>query len=130
MMFTKLRWQVAAVAFTLFGAFSVAQATEEMISSFDAAEAGDFQKAANIWKSLAEKGDAQAQFNLGLMYHGGLGMPRSEKEAVKWYHKAAEGGYSPARVYLVVGYEEGWFGLPQDHKLAYYWRGMLDNAAR
>jgi len=130
MMFTKLRWQVVAAVLILFGAFSAVQATDDMISSFDAAETGDFNKAVDIWKSLAEKGDPQAQFNLGLMYHGGLGIPRSEQEAVKWYHKAAEGGYSPARVYLVVGYEEGWFGLPQNQKLAYYWRGMLDSPAR
>lgn len=124
-MFTKMRWQLAALVLVLAGTLPLAQAADEMGKSFDAAEAGNFDRAVAIWKSLAEKGDAQAQFNLGLMYHSGLGLTQNEGEAVKWYQKAAEGGYSQARVYLVVGYEEGWFGLPQDQQKAYYWRGTL-----
>jgi len=126
-MFKRLRWRVAGVVLASFGILSVVHAENGMVKSFDAVESGEFSKAVDIWKVLAEKGDPQAQFNLGLMYHGGLGMPRSEKDAVKWYLKAAEGGYSPARVYLVVGYEEGWFGLPKDEKQAYYWRDLLDD---
>lgn len=124
-MFSKRRWQVVVVAMALMGLVPAAQAANEMRDSFDAAAAGQFDKAITIWKKLADAGDPQAQFNLGLMYHGGLGLAQNEAEAVRWYRKAAEGGYSPARVYLVVGYEEGWFGLPQDPQQAYYWRGML-----
>ncbi len=126
-MFTKMRWKTAVVALSLLGAVSIAQAEDSsMKRSFDAAEKGEFKKAVDIWKMLAEQGDPQAQFNLGLMYHSGLGMPQNEKEAVRWYHKAAEGGYAAARVYLTVGYEEGWFGLSQDPKQAVYWRGLLE----
>lgn len=124
-MFTRMRWQVAALVLALAGTLPAAQAAGEMGKSFDAAEAGNFDRAVAIWKGLAEKGDPQAQFNLGLMYHSGLGLAQSEAEAVKWYQKAADGGYSSARVYLVVGYEEGWFGLPQDQQKASYWRGTL-----
>lgn len=124
----KKYWQVVAFAMALAGVVPMAQAADEMGKSFDAATAGNFDRAVAIWKGLAEKGDPQAQFNLGLMYHSGLGLARSEGEAVKWYQKAAEGGYSPARVYMVVGYEEGWFGLPQDQQQAYYWRGTLGDA--
>lgn len=130
MFFKKLRWHVAGAVLATFGAVSAVQAEDSMVKSFDAAEAGEFSKAADIWKKLAESGDPQAQFNLGLMYHSGSGLPRNEKEAVKWYLKAAEGGYSPARVYLVVGYEEGWFGLPKDSNKSYYWRGMLDDSKK
>lgn len=125
-MFAKMRWQVVALVLALAGTVPMVYATDEMRNSFDAAEAGNFDRAVSIWRSLAEKGDPQAQFNLGLMYHSGLGLSQSENEAVKWYQKAAEGGYSPARVYLVVGYEEGWFGLPQDQQKSHYWRDMLE----
>jgi len=124
-MFAKMRWQVAALVLALAGTVPMAQAVEDMGNSFDAAEAGNFDRAVSIWKSLAEQGDPQAQFNLGLMYHSGLGLAQSEAEAVKWYQKAAEGGYSSARVYLAVGYEEGWFGLPHDEQMADYWRTTL-----
>jgi TPR repeat protein len=40
----------------------------------------------------AEHGDAEAQYNLGILYHDGQGVPRDDAEAVKWYRKAAEQG--------------------------------------
>ncbi len=124
-MFLKVRWCLVALIMALSGSFSMVHAAGEMNESFDAASTGNFKGAITIWEDLAEEGDPQAQFNLGLMYHGGLGLPRNENKAVKLYQSAAEGGYSAAQVYLVVGYEEGWFGLPQDSSKAYYWRGML-----
>ena len=45
----------------------------------------------------AEAGDAYAQFNLGLCYFGGLGVGKDEKEAVKWYTKAAQQGDESAK---------------------------------
>lgn len=124
-MFAKVRWNLVALMMALSGALSVVQAADDMNESFDAASVGNFKEAVTIWEDLSAEGDPQAQFNLGLMYHGGLGLPRDEYQAVKLYQSAAEGGYSAAQVYLVVGYEEGWFGLPQDSSKAYYWRGML-----
>ncbi|MDZ4261434.1 MAG: tetratricopeptide repeat protein [Pseudomonadota bacterium] len=124
-MVTKTGWQVLVLLLALTGFGSTAYAANEMGASFAAAEAGNFDSAVSIWKALAEKGDPQAQFNLGLMYHSGLGLAQSEGEAVKWYKKAAEGGYSAARVYLVVGYEEGWFGLSRDQQKADYWRDTI-----
>ncbi|ALP53080.1 hypothetical protein Tel_07880 [Candidatus Tenderia electrophaga] len=126
-MLTKVRWNLVAVAMAVSGMFSTAQAAGEMANSFDAAAIGNFKQAVTIWEDLAAEGDPQAQFNLGLMYHGGLGLPRNEHKAVTLYQKAAEGGYSPAQAYLVVGYQEGWFGLSQDPGKAYYWRGLLDD---
>ncbi len=125
-MLTKVRWSLAAMVMAASGMFSMAQAAGEMARSFDAATTGNFKEAVTIWEDLAAAGDPQAQFNLGLMYHGGLGLPRNEHKAVALYREAAEGGYSPAQAYLVVGYEEGWFGLPRDIRKASYWRGMLD----
>ena len=43
-------------------------------------------------KAKAEAGDADAQYNLGLMYVLGEGVEQDFKEAVKWYQKAADQG--------------------------------------
>jgi len=51
-------------------------------------------------KALAEKGDAIAQYNLGVMYDEGKGVEKDEKEAVKWYRKAAEQGDDDAKAAL------------------------------
>tara|TARA_B110000305_G_C19035619_1_gene445800 strand:+ start:375 stop:584 length:210 start_codon:yes stop_codon:yes gene_type:complete len=39
---------------------------------------------------LATQGNAFAQYNLALMYRKGEGVPKDDKEAVKWYRLAAD----------------------------------------
>ena len=50
----------------------------------------DYAEAVKWYRKAAEQGDAEAQFNLGLMYADGEGVPKDYAEAVKWYRKAAE----------------------------------------
>ena len=52
----------------------------------------------------AEEGDAAAQFNLGVMYADGRGVPQDETEAVRWYRLAAERGNARAQANLGVKY--------------------------
>ena len=68
----------------------------------------------------AEQGDAEAQSVLGLMYSLGLGVPKDDQEAVKWFRKAAEQGYAHGQFSLGVMY---YFaeGVPKDHVLSYKW---------
>lgn len=94
---------------------------EETIDALDSARAGDYTQAAAIIKPLAIDGNAQAQFNLALLYHSGEGISQDEVAAVAWYHKAAENGSVGAQEFLAAGYTEGWFGLPRDMKKAKYW---------
>ena len=58
-------------------------------------------------KAKAEKGDAEAQNSLGVMYFSGEGVPEDVKEAVKWYSNAAEQGYALAQFYLGNMYRTG-----------------------
>lgn len=46
---------------------------------------------------LAEQGSADAQYNVGVMYENGDGVEKSDEEAVKWFRKAAEQDYEPAK---------------------------------
>ena len=71
-------------------------------------------------KIKAEKGDAAAQFNLGVSYANGQGVPKDEAEAAKWYRKAADKGYAAAQVSLGVIYADG-RGVPKDEAEAYKW---------
>ena len=48
-------------------------------------------------KAFAEKGDAKAQTSLGFMYQYGEGVLKDDKEAVKWFRKAAEQGNADAQ---------------------------------
>ena len=60
-------------------------------------ERGDYQTALREWRPLATQGNAPAQFNLGLMYDHGYGVPQDDAEAVKWYRLAAEQGDARGR---------------------------------
>ena len=89
-------------------------------AGFDAANRGDFATALREWKPLAEAGDANAQYNLGVMYSKGEGVLQDYKEAVKWYLLAAEQGDANAQFNLGVMYRKG-EGVLQDDKEAAKW---------
>jgi len=51
-------------------------------------------------RSLAEQGNAGAQFTLGLTYRYGVGVPQDYEQAVTWYRLAAEQGGAEAHFNL------------------------------
>ncbi len=50
---------------------------------------GDYATAIREWRPLAEQGMADAQYNLGVMYKKGLGVPQDEAQAHMWLNLAA-----------------------------------------
>ena len=50
----------------------------------------------------ANQGAAYAQYNLGVMYDNGMGVPENDAEAVKWYRKAADQGNADLTTYLTT----------------------------
>ena len=89
-------------------------------AGLDAYKKGDYETAYKEWKALAEQGDAEAQFGLGLMYRNGQGVTQDDKEAVKWYRLAAEQGYADAQFALGQMHLKGQ-GVIQDYKEAVKW---------
>ena len=69
---------------------------------------------------LAEEGNPIAQYNLGLMYDNGEGVPQDYAEAMRWYRLAAEQGCADAQYELGYMYENG-LGVPQDYAEAAHW---------
>ena len=69
-------------------------------------KSGDYATALREWTPLAKQGNASAQFNLGLMYRKGQGVPQDYKTAVKWYRLAAEQGNASAQFNLGVMYDK------------------------
>jgi TPR repeat protein len=55
-------------------------------------ENGDYALALKEIRPLAEQGDAKAQFNLGMMYDLGRGVPQDHVQAYMWYNLAAAQG--------------------------------------
>jgi len=82
--------------------------------------AGNYEKSAKELESLANLGDARAQYNLGLLYDQGLGVPQSDALALRWYTQAAERGEPRAQYNLGIMYMNGQ-GTAPDPVLAYFW---------
>ena len=55
-------------------------------------EKGHYTQAVQHFRTAAEQGIAEAQFNLALCYSQGKGVEESQSEAVRWYRAAAEQG--------------------------------------
>ena len=85
-----------------------------------AAQAGDFKAALAELTPLAEQGHAEAQYNLGVMYDNGMGVPENDETAVKWYTLAAEQGDADAQYNLGNMYQRG-TGVPESDKTAVKW---------
>ena len=68
----------------------------------------------------AEQGDADAQFDLGLMYSKREGVPQDYKEAARWFRAAVEQGDANAQHFLGLSYNRG-EGVPQDFSEAVRW---------
>ena len=81
---------------------------------------GDYATALKEWKPLAEEGDVDAQYNLGVLYDNGDGVPQDYKEAVRWYKLAAEQGVAEAQFNLGNMYYDGQ-GVSVDYKEAVRW---------
>ena len=80
----------------------------------------DDAEAVKWFRKAAEQGQADAQFNLGVMYVKGDGVPEDDAEAAKWYRKAAEQGYARAQLNLGFMYADG-DGVPEDDVRAFAW---------
>jgi TPR repeat protein len=93
---------------------------QDFQKGFAAYNAGDFATALQEWTPLAEAGDEVAQYNLGVMYDNGEGVPLDDKEAIKWYRLAAEQGNAKAQHNLALMYNNG-EGVPQDYAEAVKW---------
>ena len=91
-------------------------------AGYKAYKRGDYATAHRIWKSRADGGDASAQYNLGLLYHHGLGVERQLGEAAKWYARAAENGDADAQKAIGDLYVKGVWGKKDYAKAATWYR--------
>ncbi|MBT4357135.1 MAG: sel1 repeat family protein, partial [Proteobacteria bacterium] len=116
-----------------FGTAGVGHAADfdNGIAAFDK---GDFAGALVQWEPLAKKGDADAQFNVGLLYEQGKGVPvdgstkamdyeiaaQNYVTAMKWYTLAAAQGHVFAQTNLGAMYDRG-AGVLENDKIAVKW---------
>lgn len=99
-MTTAKRLWLFATAAALAGAGLSAAAAQpvpgDVRAGIDAWAAQDYDQAVQIWRPLADRGDADAQYNLAQAYFLGRGVPQNMTLAEQWYARAARQGHPEA----------------------------------
>lgn len=88
----------------------VAEAQHDLAAIYTAGHGGvkvNYTRAAFWFKEAAVQGVANARYNLGVLYHQGLGVPRDITKAIGWYRAAADLGHPEAQYNLGIAYIEG-----------------------
>jgi TPR repeat protein len=98
-------------AFVLVPYLAASAVAGPMEDAADAYARGDYTKALRLIRPLANDGEAEARFNLGLMYVTGRGVPQDYAAAVIWFRKAADQGDAIAKG----------MGVPQNYAEAMIW---------
>jgi TPR repeat protein len=102
---------------------AAAPAWADFDSGMEAYTSGSFEQAARQWAPLAEQGEKQAQYHLGLLYEEGQGVAKNYDLARFWYLRAAQQGFIDAYFALGDIYAAG-RGTESDRSLAYHWYTM------
>ncbi len=94
------------------------------IIHFNNATEEDLKIAFKCFRAAAERGYADAQFQLGKMYDSGTGVSKDRDEAAKWFLKAAEQGHAHAQCCLCLFYDV----LPDDENKTKRFQWLRDSA--
>lgn len=112
-----LRKSLALVLLVVALGFAPQAVAGPLEDGFAAHSRGDYATALRLWRPLAEQGTATAQYNLGVMYYHGQGVPQNYAQAASWYRKAAEQENADAQASLGIMYTNG-DGVPQNQAQA------------
>ena len=93
----RYRYLAASIWIASLAAPVSAQSVKAGIEAWQKA---DYATAVSIWRPLAEKGDADAAFNLGQAYRLGRGVPINLAAAQSWFERAATKGHVDAQTTL------------------------------
>lgn len=89
----------------------------ELAVAMGAMRCGQMQKEDGL---VPSKEEIEKWYQMGLNYANGDGVSRDEKEAVRWYRKAAEQGHSGAQTNLGASYYSG-TGVAKNYAEAVRW---------
>ena len=81
------------------------------------------QFAVQLYHEKAQRGDANAMYQLGVLYLNGNGTIQDFEEAAKWFNSAADRNHTLAQYELGKMYRAG-FGVDIDLKKSYMWLNL------
>lgn len=93
------------------------------------ADAASDRAMATRYEQSAQSGDDDAQFFLGALYSAGVGRPRSDQEAFRWFSRATNQGHAHAML-IVAGLYASGRGVTKDNMKAYSWAYTVASASK
>jgi TPR repeat protein len=114
------RYARCICGFFLTGIFAVSALAGPLEDGMVAYQEKDYLKAIQLWRPLAQAGNAEAQYRLGVMYAEGRGVAPNDAEAALWFERAAEQGEPMAQYNIGASYAEG-SGVRKDMATAAKW---------
>src|SRR6266550_5742630 len=88
------------VVASILGTAAASVSAQNVKAGIEAWQRADYSGAVAIWRPLAEKGDADAAFNLGQAYRLGRGVSTNIAAATTWFGRAAAKGHVDAETTL------------------------------
>jgi len=100
-----------------------------LANSIACADVVSDKEMADRYSQAAQSGDSEAQFYMGALYSSGVGRPRSDQDAFRWFLRAADQGHSHAMLVLAGLYAIG-RGTSNDNLKAYKWAYIVSVGTR
>lgn len=118
------RWQCIArlAAAILLSGWCSSMASADVMEGWGAYDAGDYDRALQLFSDDAANGDPEAQYALGWMYGNGVGVSQDYATALTWYELAARQGQVDAQNSAGFIHDLGLAG-PPDQDMAEFWYG-------
>ena len=109
-----------AVVASLYSFSSNVSLAEDAKKGLQFAVNGEYRQAVDIWLPLAEEGDAEAQYYMGVVYKDGLGVEINYDQFRYWTSRSAFQGSPSAMFNLGIMYEYS-LGTNEDKNKAFLW---------
>ncbi|MGB8058493.1 MAG: hypothetical protein WCF75_17985 [Pseudolabrys sp.] len=91
----------------------------------------DYTTAVRLNRPLAEQGDANAQYNLGVFYDNGLGVPQDKVRAYMWFNLSAAQGRDGAAAFRdLIARRMTPAQIAEAQKLAREWKPNTQSPSR
>lgn len=127
----KLTLKHTLAAIILGLSFAAPMAAGPLEDADAALKRRDYTTAVRLNRPLAEQGDANAQYNLGVFYDNGLGVPQDKVRAYMWFNlSAAQGREGAAAFRDLIARRMTPAQIAEAQRLAREWKPNMQSPSR
>jgi TPR repeat protein len=124
--FARVMWLRQMIIILLLLIVATPSGAQNFYKGMEAYRQADYGTARREWEPLAVRGDDLAQYNMGVLYDSGLGVPVDKARALLWYRKSAEQGFALAQNNLGRMFYAGDSVPPNYARAVVYFRKAAD----